>query len=138
MIVPASIIELASEVATSGDCLRGQVGAVMYDSHSCKPLSTGYNRQHTPCKSCMARLVKSTGCTNSLHAEIVALNKLPSLLPARIGVYTTLSPCINCAEVVSKALEGHIVSWSYGAIYRDQTGLAYLDSLGIPNVLWGA
>lgn len=133
MSVPAHIIELANEVATMGNCLRGQVGAVIYDSTSGVPLSTGYNVQHTPCKSCLGGVTKDTGCTNSLHAEIVALNKLPSLLPARIGVYTTLSPCINCAEGVSKALHGRITNWSYGTIYRDQTGLAYLDSLGISN-----
>lgn len=127
------ILDLASEEASKSNCMRKSVGAVIYDSHTLQILGSGSNIADPPCRMCRIGRAPNKPCGSTVHAEINALRSVQRPLPPSIGVYTTLSPCINCAETLSKVLGKRLEFWGYGELYRDQTGLIMLDTLGISN-----
>lgn len=111
------------------DCQRKQVGAVI--SKEGRVISTGYAGPPAGEKNCEAFNCDLTiPCTRTIHAEANAI-----LFAARHGVaindtelYCTDSPCIDCAKLISNS---GISKVYYHRLYRDPSGLNYLNDHGI-------
>jgi len=69
-----------------------------------------------------------------LHAETNALSKLARGSQSSIGstLYTTLSPCFDCAKLI---YQSGIVRVVCGEAYRDTSGIDFLRELGVDVVI---
>ena len=115
--------------ALRSDCLRGQVGVVIIKDH--RIVCSGYNGylpNEKPCSSEICDL-EST-CSRAIHAEMNAI-----MFAAKYGIplegtilYSTTSPCINCAKAIVQAGISEVV---FETEYRDNRGLELLKGKGI-------
>jgi dCMP deaminase len=107
-------LEIAQAVATRGDCLRRQIGAVVIDSRH-RVVSTGYNGAPSGTPGCMdgacpraridvphgSRYEGREGQCIAIHAEV---NALIWGDPMRIDggtMYVSAEPCEYCLKVLS-------------------------------------
>src|SRR5687767_4618485 len=105
------LMNVAREMARRGTCSRQRVGAVV--ARDGRILTSGYNGSprgmlhcvHPPGETSHVRGVDAPTCTLAVHAEANAV-----AFAARHGIaldgatlYTTLSPCVPCAQLVVNA-----------------------------------
>ena len=120
---------IAKLVARRSTCLRLSVGTVI--GREGRIISMGYNgapagMPHCEPETCGPREI----CIRTIHAEANAI-----AFAAKIGIetdgatlYTTHSPCMDCAKLMINAGIKKVV---YSACYRDMAPLELLTSLGI-------
>lgn len=144
------LMESAKLWAQRSTCSRSQVGVVIASLDN-RILVTGYNGAPGGMKHC------NHGCTCELSAPYPRVKNhspsCPSVLPCEIAVhgeanaiafaakngirlassrlYTTLSPCYKCAQLIINSGVEEVV---YLQLYRDPVGLDLLDDAGIQVV----
>jgi dCMP deaminase len=125
-----TLLAMAVVMAQRGTCTRGQVGAVVaLDDRVC---ATGFNGAPRGMQHCVHepsdladQSPTARTCRWAVHAEANAV-----AFAARNGIalngatlYTTLSPCVVCAQLVINAGIVHVVC---AVRYRDQAGINLL------------
>lgn len=120
------LMEMAGVVAKRSTCSRASVGVVI--ARAGRPLVTGYNGAPAGMDHC--NHVDDTPCFIAVHAEANAI-----AYAARWGIrlqgatlYTTLVPCLPCAQVVVNSGIDRVV---YSKYYRKREGLDLLENAGI-------
>lgn len=132
------LMDIAFIVAKRGTCERSKVGAVI--ARGGRVISTGYvgapaGQEHCISPGIGCRIGNHKGCVRTVHAEANAI-----AYAARAGTATesaelfcTHSPCEPCAKLIISAGIRRVV---YAAKYRDETGIALLQSVGIEVAQW--
>lgn len=131
-----TLLDTARVMARRGTCSRRQVGVVIaLDDRVC---STGFNgapRGMTHCVHPSDERSENDAptaptCSWAVHAEANAV-----AFAARFGIaldgatlYTTLSPCVVCAQLVVNAGITRVVC---AVRYRDATGINLLGEAGV-------
>lgn len=131
-----TLLTIAYVMAERGTCARARVGCVV--ARDGRVLSTGYNGAPRGLPHCVHedgvasrdRPPMAEPCRTSAHAEanavaFAARNGVPI---DRATVYTTLSPCVYCAQLLVNAGVERVVC---GEVYRDHTGVELLLSAKI-------
>lgn len=125
-------MQTAQLISQRGTCSRLSVGAVL--ARDGRILSTGYNGAPSGLPHCDHMTTGmdtwSEGCVRAVHAEVNAL-----AFAAKHGVrvegsvlYTTHSPCLNCANLIVNTGVNKVV---YRELYKDDIGLALLGLAGV-------
>lgn len=135
-----TLLNIAQVMSHRGTCSRAQVGAVF--ALEGRVLATGYNGAPAGLAHC-AHLVDTQnlfehphshaddpGCIMSVHAEANAIAFAAKHGVALIGstLYTTLSPCLACAQLLVNAGVVRVVA---DLAYRRHDGLELLHSADI-------
>lgn len=129
-------MDIAEIVAKRSACLRNNVGCVVVNKEN-NIVSIGYNGPASGIPQC-EKSICYKGCDISIHAEDNAIRRMPekklygsddNLQFEPYSLYVTVSPCINCAKIISKRED--IVKLFYRYEYRDRSGIVYLLSHGI-------
>lgn len=117
----------ARVASTRSTCPRRHVGAVVVVNNHV--VGTGYNGSpaHKPHCDDVGCLMVDGHCVRTVHAEVNALRH-SAILDDPFTLYTTASPCLNCAE--------HLVADGCArVVYRDAypapEALEYLRSAGV-------
>ena len=143
-----TFMNIAREFAKHSTCCRKQVGAVIVSNG--RIVSTGYNGVPSGIKHCNQIFTKSeieqmkdlnseAGKKHAkfsrefeLHAEqncIAFASKTGIKLDNNSTLYTTLSPCSDCAKLISQSGIKRVV---YEDVYdRDHSGIDLLNKLRI-------
>jgi dCMP deaminase len=136
-----TLLRIAETMAMRGTCSRARVGAVF--ALRGRVLATGYNGapggmphcEHPPSELTATRPADRPTCAVAVHAEANAV-----AFAARHGValegaalYTTLSPCVVCAQLVINAGVRDVY---VQRLYRDPTGVELLESAGVRVRCW--
>jgi dCMP deaminase len=142
-----TLLSIAHAFQARSTCDRNQVGAVI--AREGRIISTGYNGAPAGMPHCdhtyrnagnMTQLIRAAdslkqassfrGCIVAIHAETNAI-----AYAARHGVsvegatlYTTLSPCYACAQLIVAAGLTRVM---YGRPYRDPAGTQFLIGAGV-------
>lgn len=131
-----TLLTIAYVMAQRGTCSRAQVGCVI--ALDGRVLATGYNGAPRGMAHCdhpdgvpsSERPPDAEMCRDSVHAEANAV-----AFAARNGVgidgstvYTTLSPCVYCAQLLINAGTRRVVC---GEVYRDPSGVELLLRAGV-------
>lgn len=115
-------MEIAHLWAKNSHCERAKVGCIIVKDQTI--ISDGYNGMPTGFDNCC----ETNGKTNPyvLHAEANALAKLLRSGHSSTGssLFTTLSPCIECAKLI---LQAQITELYYAEAYHDTSGLDLLS-----------
>jgi dCMP deaminase len=140
-----TLLDMARVMAKRSTCSRSQVGAII--ALDGRVLSSGYNGAVSGAKHCdhSCNCAYSDGyftthsdkcrtngpCSDSVHAEAnaVAFAAKHGVALAGATIYTTLSPCWNCSQLI---INSGIVRVIIGKVYRDHGGPILLQNLGIP------
>lgn len=120
-------MEMAEVAAKRGTCLRQNVGALLV--HDNRPISVGYAGPPSGEPHCKEEggcdLVKP--CTRSIHAEENAIRhaqlRVPYNIMAESTLYSTLSPCQDCADII---IGSGVKNVYYRNRYRDDAGIHVL------------
>lgn len=123
------LLHVAYAIAARSTCPYNHVGAIVA-LHG-RVLTTGYNGAPAGMQHCThGPRVEGKAivpCVNAVHAEMNAI-----AFAARHGVsldggtmYTTLSPCRTCAQLIINA---GILTVVFGEMYRDSAGLDLLSA----------
>lgn len=153
------LMKQAEIVAERSTCTRYRVGVVI--AHDFRVVSQGYNGapanmphcDHT-C-TCSHEFVEATDlsppfsqsldhdlkcphrlpCTISVHAEAnaIAFAAKHGVATAGAHLYTTLGPCVPCAQLIINA---GIMRVAYLTTYRDQAGIELLRVAGVGVSSW--
>jgi len=131
-----TLLTTAFVMARRGTCSRAQVGCVI--ALEGRILSTGYNGAPTGMPHCShpdglrsnQRPADAPQCETSVHAEANAV-----AFAARYGVsldaavlYTTVTPCVTCAQLIVNAGIERVVCAS---VYRSTNGVELLLRAGV-------
>lgn len=124
-------MNIAENIARRSPCLSLQIGAVITCDN--KILSTGYNGVPKSVKHCTNCIKYSSHCFKAVHAEINAIlqcNNVTINNESKLVLYTTLSPCIDCAKII---LNTNIKTIYYKETYEDNrtNAINYLKTNGI-------
>ena len=123
-------MDIAGRVALRSTCPRRAVGAVIVKQK--RILATGYNGAPSGMDHCtdVGCLMVDDHCVRTLHAEQNAI-----LQAAQFGVstleaeiYTTSSPCLNCAKMIINAGIQRVV---YAGDYADEDSQAFMAQAGV-------
>ena len=119
-------ISIALLTAKRSTCLKKQVGAVLVKEG--RIIATGYNGV-LPGDDHSSGMDED-GITHTVHAEanIIAFCAKNGISTDNSVLYTTLSPCEKCAELIVQSGIGEI---TYIEKYRDSSGLQILHNQGI-------
>ena len=126
------LMEIAKLMAQRSTCTRKNVGALA--AKEGRVLVTGYNGAPSGLPHCTelggCPLDENGGCSNSVHAEanLIAFAAKYGISLQGAVVYTTCSPCLNCARLLINA---GIVEVIYSEEYRDPGGLELLKRAGV-------
>lgn len=129
------LMRIALLTAERSTCSRAQVGAIVVNEG--RIISTGYNGAPSGMDHCEHEVTGDyeepsvgQGCQVSVHAEANAI-----AAAARLGIatqdswmYTTLSPCYTCAQLIINAGIKEVVFFKS---YRDQAGWRLLQKGGV-------
>lgn len=130
-----TLMKMARVMAERGTCSRASVGAIF--ALEGRVLSSGYNGAprglphcvHPPGELSADRDSEAPACAYSVHAEANAV-----AFAARYGIelngstlYTTLSPCVPCAQLI---LNVGVTRVYVDVPYRDLTGVRLLHHGG--------
>jgi dCMP deaminase len=131
-----TLLATAYVMAQRGTCTRAQVGCVV--AVDGRVLTTGYNGAprgmahcvHPPDERSEDRSAHLPACTWSVHAEAnaVAFAARHGVQLAGATVYTTLSPCVVCAQLLVNVGAERVVCAS---LYRDESGVKLLLEAGV-------
>jgi dCMP deaminase len=121
--------EVWSQRAT---CFRRNVGAVIVVGNNI--VSIGYNGPPSGAEHCTGKgcADPERGCTRSVHAEHNAIERSPTqyrTLNIERSLYTTESPCIDCARLIIS--ERGMSPVYYLHEYRDRRGIDILLEAGV-------
>lgn len=94
-------MEVAYVMSKRATCQRLSVGAVITRKH--RIVSCGWNgvppgHPHCQGNECPGRF----GCELTTHAEVNAINYIPSIKCKPLDMYVTDSPCERCFELIKK------------------------------------
>lgn len=128
-------LEVLQSYAKRGTCNRRQAGALALDKYN-RIIGLGMNGvprgyphcTEWPCPGAQDPSGDTSRCM-AIHAEVnMVMNAISS--PTRIvKVYTTVTPCRNCALVLANLPNlGEVRSWEE---YKDTTGWELLKSAGV-------
>lgn len=127
----AYFMELAEVVAKRSTCPRRHVGAVLVRDR--RILATGYNGAPPGFPHCTEQgcLMKDGHCVRTIHAEVNAILQaaLHGVTVRGSTLYTTATPCLNCAKMLIGAGVTRIV---YRDWYPDELAVRFLQEAGIP------
>lgn len=92
---------IAKTIAKQATCPKKQVGCVIVD-HDNNIITRGYNTMPFDMQSCIDKPC-SDGLNNchAIHAEAMALVICPFSVAAMHTMYVTLSPCFECAKLIT-------------------------------------
>lgn len=123
-------MDIADTFSRRSTCLRKNVGAVAVNVDTWSIMGTGYNGPPSGQSHCdeTCMYASEKGCTRSIHAEVNALNRMGSIF-GRVHLFVTLSPCVDCARLISNDLRVQRVYFEQ--LYRDQAGLVLLQEASI-------
>jgi dCMP deaminase len=120
-----TFLEMARVIACRSTCDRLKVGCLITNREGTNVVSMGYNgaARGLPngCED-----ASSQGACGCLHAEENALLKASYGSP--LVLYTTHSPCLNCAKRILNSSVDRVV---YGQSYRDTRPLTLLQERGV-------
>ena len=123
-------LRMARIWAENSYCNRRKVGALIVKERMV--ISDGYNGTPTGFENICE---DETGSTKAyvLHAEANAITKVAQRSNSSKGatLYTTASPCLECAKLI---IQSGIVRVVYGEEYRITDGLDLLKRAGISTV----
>ncbi len=108
---------------------RTKVCAIIVPEDNTGILSLGYNGRYPGGPNEPESLVP--GQSGFTHAEINCLIKAPYHYPLKKIMYTTHSPCKQCAQAIAC---GNIHQVIYDIKYRDTSGIELLQDAGIQVV----
>jgi dCMP deaminase len=134
---------VAMSFAKQSTCAKAKVGAVI--ARDGRILATGYNGAPAGMKHCdhtctckgpnvvekhLSRCPAYAPCTTAVHAEAntIAFAAKYGVAIANTTMFTTLSPCIPCAQLIINAGIWHVC---YSSTYRITDGLDLLKSAGV-------
>ena len=119
-------MKLAIDVASFSYCKRKQVGCVWTKDDV---IVVGYNGTISGMENCCEGEDGET-LAEVLHAESNALSKImTSPLVATGGtMYSTFSPCLNCAKLM---IQAKISRFVYKDTHSDQSGMLLMQKVGI-------
>lgn len=123
------LMEVALLYKRRSTCLRRQVGAVLVREG--RILSTGYNGAPAGVPHCMPDSCgPSNPCIRTIHAEanVIAFAARTGVITDGTSLYTTASPCIECAKLLINAGVCRVI---YDEEYRDTGPIVLLRSVGI-------
>lgn len=123
-----TLLDMTRVLARRSTCSRALVGAMI--ALDGRILSSGYNGAPSGVQHCTHVANDTTGCEVAVHAEAnaVAFAAKHGVALAGSTLYTTLSPCLKCAQLIINA---GIVRVVIGKVYRDHSGPHMLERLGI-------
>lgn len=142
-----TLLEMARVMAKRSTCARSQVGALF--AIDGRILSSGYNGAPAGLPHCDHSC--SSECGGDVHSPGSHDDECPKVAPCEVAVhaeanavafaakngvglegstlFTTLSPCYKCTQLIINVGIVHVV---IGKLYRERAGLFMLDQLGIP------
>lgn len=128
------LMHVAEIVALRATCSRAQVGCVIAKDN--RIISMGYNGAPKGMTHCNHDHDSSSGCDVSVHAEAnaIAFAAKEGIATEGATLYTTLSPCKTCAQLIINA---GITTVHYTKLYRDESGINLLRLVNI-NTYFGA
>jgi len=123
-------LRMARIWAENSYCIRRKVGALIVKERMV--ISDGYNGTPTGFEN---NCEDENGNTKAyvLHAEANAITKVAQSSNSSKGatLYTTASPCLECAKLI---IQSGIVRVVYGEEYRIKDGIELLERAGISTV----
>jgi len=123
-------LRMARIWAENSYCIRRKVGALIVNERMI--ISDGYNGTPTSFENVCE---DDEGHTKAyvLHAEANAITKVAQSSNSSKGatLYTTASPCLECAKLI---IQAGIVRVVYGEEYRISDGIELLQRAGIKTV----
>lgn len=92
-------MNMAKLIARRSTCNRAQVGSVIIDTGG-RVLSTGYNGNLPSVPHCLdiGCYVQNNHCITTIHAEMNAILRMPSLYSHAGSLYCTHEPCLSCIK----------------------------------------
>lgn len=115
-------------------CFRRNVGAVIAVDN--RIVSIGYNGAPPGEPHCLGQYCVppgQVGCTRAIHAEINALDHVPSSIRQSryswLVMYVTESPCVACAKKIVEV--DCVIELYYLNEYRDPKGIDILMDAGV-------
>jgi len=120
-------MDVANRIGKMSYSKRFQVGALLVKDDNI--LSFGYNGTPRGWDNC-CETEEETTKPEVLHAESNAIAKVARTTSNSEGstLYTTLSPCYECAKMIHQA---GVVRVIYEYPYRDKSGIAFLEKCGV-------
>jgi deoxycytidylate deaminase len=115
---PEVWMELAENLSRRSCDIKTQVGAVIVSGDNTRVLSLGYNG--TPHGFPNERESLEEGKAGTIHAEQNALYKLSYNEQCEKIIYTTFSPCPECARGLIQCRINRVV---YKTLFRDTQGI---------------
>lgn len=126
MITHKQFLKIASTIAESSKCENAKVGAILVKDG--RIISIGYNG--TP--SGWDNECECDGITKKevLHAEANAIAKCATSSESSKDseLYTTLSPCVECAKLI---IQSKIKAVYYKEKYKDTSGIKLLKKSSV-------
>lgn len=131
--IDETLMAIAALWAQRGTCNRAAVGAVV--TLNGRIITTGYNGAPAGMPHCDHDETFVPPCTNAVHAEANALAFAAKHGTPTDGatLYTTLTPCVPCAQLIINAGIKRVVAHSP---YRVMDGWNLLYDAGIELDLW--
>lgn len=129
------LIEIALVVKQRSTCLRRKVGAVL--AYEGRVLSIGYGGSPPGLPHCTPETCSAEKpCLATIHAEAnsIAFAARNGIVTRGATLYTTASPCRECAKLLISAGIKRVV---YDEEYRDLGPLELLCDVGIPVEKFG-
>lgn len=123
------LMDIALVVKQRSTCLRRQVGAVL--ALDGRIISTGYNGTPRGVPHCTPNVCNAEKpCVDTIHAEAntVAFAAQNAISTYGTVLYTTASPCRECAKLLINA---GVVEVVYSEEYRDTSPITLLTGVGI-------
>jgi dCMP deaminase len=129
------MMSIALVLEQQSTCDRNHVGAVI--AKDGRIISTGYNGVPAGMPHCQHIMdtpaSRRAGCRVAIHAEgnAIAYAARHGVAVESATIYTTLSPCYACAQIIIAA---GLVRVVYGRTYRDTTGIDLVKAAGLELV----
>ena len=123
------LANIAQLVARRSTCLRLSVGAVL--AQEGRIVSTGYNGAPAGLPHCEPETCGPDDvCVRTVHAEanVIAFAAKEGIQTMGATLYTTHSPCMECAKLIINAGIRRVVYWEE---YRDPSPLELLERAGV-------
>lgn len=124
-------LNFASLLAKRSSCQRTSVGCVVTTLDNRRVLSIGYNGNYSGGPNCCD--TSQPGACGCSHAETNSLIKMNYDDRVEKKLYSTHSPCVNCAKHIIN--EGSIKQVIYNTQYRILDGILLLQNNNI-EVIW--
>lgn len=122
------LMRIAETISMRGTCTRAHVGAVLAIHN--RIISTGYNGSPAGMAHCTHPYGEKEPCLTSVHAEAntVAFAAQQGNATDGATLYTTMTPCLPCAQLLVNAGVKRVVC---GKQYRETAGVDLLVEAGI-------